>query len=167
MMMNRRLCLAYAAALLLCAGSPALAKDGDENEGGSDNSGSGNSGGDGSDDSDKGDDDKDKDGDSGKGGDDRSGKDGRDGGDDRSGKGGWSEAGLDRAQAAVRAGRIQPLAEILPVVRNKTPGRVLDVTLLRNGSAYRYEVLVLGPSGIYQEVTINASTREILSVRKR
>jgi hypothetical protein len=74
----------------------------------------------------------------------------------------------DAAKEAVRSGRIAPLSAVLPVVRHRAPGRLLEVNLLHDSNdRWRYEVLVLSRNGAYQEVTVDGVTKAIVSVRRR
>ncbi len=71
----------------------------------------------------------------------------------------------DRARDAVRAGEARPLAAILPQIRDRFPGRMLDARLVQRGSGAFYVLKILGPDGQVTEVTVDAATGAVRGVR--
>lgn len=140
-MTRRRLIAALLLGLAIAQTGPAFAKDGD---GGGDGGGGGDDGGDndnsgpgGGDDSDDGKDDDDDDA-----GDDKD--------DDRK-----------KLRDDVKTGKAASLRDILTDIRKKYPGQVVRVRLV--GSTYRIRILDKADRLI--EVSVNASTRRITSVK--
>jgi uncharacterized membrane protein YkoI len=70
--------------------------------------------------------------------------------------------GHDRALAARQAGEIASLDEILAVVAERTPGRVLEVELKQRERRYIYEIEVLTPAGLIVETYVDARDKRIL-----
>ncbi len=71
----------------------------------------------------------------------------------------------DRARDAVKAGEARPLAVILPQVRDRFPGRMLDARLVqRDGGAF-YVLKILGADGQVSEVTVDAASGAVRGVR--
>jgi uncharacterized membrane protein YkoI len=70
---------------------------------------------------------------------------------------------FERAQEAVERGEILPLAEILGVVQEAHPGRVIEVELEFADGLRIYEVELITPEGRLIEVDVNAATGEILA----
>jgi uncharacterized membrane protein YkoI len=113
-------------------------------------------------------------GDGGHGGDDHGddhGNDKRDD-DDRGGPGrglsGWDNSGSSEARGAVSHGVALPLARVLPLVRTRVPGKVLNIDLQqRAGGAWVYKFLVLDRQGAYSEVLVDALRNRIVGVRRR
>ncbi len=68
----------------------------------------------------------------------------------------------DRARDAVSSGQAQPLDAILPKVRARYPGRLLDAKLTRNGGKYRYVIKILDKNGKVRRVTVDARSGRIL-----
>lgn len=67
------------------------------------------------------------------------------------------------ARQLLDAGIILPLETILQNVRQKFPGRVLEVELEKKaGHKIVYEVEILRNDGVIQEVYINATTGDLL-----
>tara|TARA_B100001939_G_scaffold312615_1_gene295907 strand:- start:8868 stop:9290 length:423 start_codon:yes stop_codon:yes gene_type:complete len=74
----------------------------------------------------------------------------------------------DNVQQALRNGEIVSLRVIRRTVQKSYPGRIVDVQLLESGRRsmpYTYMVKVLTPEGQVLNVTLNAKTARILSVR--
>ncbi len=81
-----------------------------------------------------------------------------------------AESDHDRARAAVRAGHIKPLNQILGPLQRRFPGRVLGVELKGGNGGNRpwiYDIKMLSPSGDVRNVTVDARTANILGVRGR
>ena len=71
----------------------------------------------------------------------------------------------DDARAAVQAGRIKPLGEILNTVRQYVPGRVINANIANAGSRQPiYVIRLLDGSGNVREVFVDAQTAKILRV---
>ncbi len=68
----------------------------------------------------------------------------------------------DKARDAVSSGQAQPLDSILPQVRARYPGRLLDAKLTRSGGKYRYVIKILGKNGKVRRVTVDARSGRIL-----
>lgn len=68
----------------------------------------------------------------------------------------------DRARDAVSSGQARPLDAILPGVRARYPGRLLDARLKKSGEGYRYVIKILGDNGKVQRVTVDARSGRIL-----
>lgn len=79
-------------------------------------------------------------------------------------EGGRRHGDHDRARRAVAEGRVLPLAEILPRVLARVPGRVVEAEFEEHHGRMRYELHVVTPSGRVREVKVDAATGEILSV---
>ena len=71
----------------------------------------------------------------------------------------------DRARDAVRSGQARPLAAILPQIRDRFPGRMLDAQLVERGDRALYVVKILDPSGQVVEVTVDAASGAVRGVR--
>ncbi len=69
------------------------------------------------------------------------------------------------ARRAVESGDTRPLGEILPRVRSRFPGRLLDAQLMRRNGRPVYQLRILGPGGQVQVLSVDARTAEILGVR--
>lgn len=71
----------------------------------------------------------------------------------------------DRAKAALRAGQIRPLKQILASVRRSYRGRQLQVNLSeRGGGAWTYQVKWLTPDSNVLAIAVDAQTAQIISV---
>ncbi|WP_282609941.1 PepSY domain-containing protein [Pelagibius sp. Alg239-R121] len=68
----------------------------------------------------------------------------------------------DKARDAVSSGQAQPLDAILPKVRARYPGRLLDAKLTRSGGKYRYVIKILDKKGKVRRVTVDARSGRIL-----
>lgn len=68
----------------------------------------------------------------------------------------------DTARDAVSSGQAQPLDAILPKVRARYPGRLLDAKLTRSGGKYRYVIKILNKNGKVRRVTVDARSGRIL-----
>lgn len=67
------------------------------------------------------------------------------------------------ARHLLDAGEILPLEVILKNVRQKFPGKILDIELEREDHEIAYEVDVLGDDSVVKEVYINARTGKVIS----
>jgi len=89
----------------------------------------------------------------------------------------WAEIGAARAdeddnvraRAALEAGEIRPLKEIVSSVQRQCGGRVIEVELVQtsHGSqpAWHYRLRMLTPRGDVLGLDVNAATTEILGVK--
>ena len=64
----------------------------------------------------------------------------------------------ERARAALEAGEIRPLAELLAVVERRYLGRVIEADLERDDGQWLYEFKILPPNGRMFVVEIDAAT---------
>lgn len=71
----------------------------------------------------------------------------------------------DKARTALLAGRIQPLTEVLRVVSEKHPGRVIEVELEDENNQWIYEIKVLSPEGFLIKLEVNAVDLKIRQKR--
>ncbi len=71
----------------------------------------------------------------------------------------------NRVRDAVRAGQARPLAAILPQVRDRFPGRMLDARLVQRGGGSFYVLKILGTNGQVSEVTVDAASGAVRGVR--
>ena len=176
-MMNRRVFLllmmtSLAGGFAAAGAGPALAKDGGGNsgKGGGDSDGGKDDGG--KDDDGKDDDGKDDDGkdDGGKddGGKDDDGKD--DGGKDDDGKDDDGEKDDDRDSSkirnAVKRGEAESLGKILPNVRRKYPGKVINIRLTGRGSNLTYRIRLISRDNKLMEIRVDAQSGKIIGMNK-
>ena len=68
----------------------------------------------------------------------------------------------ERARAALEAGEIRPLSEILKLVEARFLGRVIEADLDRDDGIWLYEFKILPPNGRLFRVEVNASTGAVL-----
>jgi uncharacterized membrane protein YkoI len=68
----------------------------------------------------------------------------------------------ERARAALAAGEIRPLAEILAEVERRWLGRVIEVELDREDGRWVYEFTLLPPSGRVFELELDAATAALV-----
>ena len=68
----------------------------------------------------------------------------------------------ERARAALAAGEIRPLAELLAEVERRYVGRVIATELERDDGRWIYEFKLLPPSGRVFEVKLDAATMELV-----
>lgn len=73
----------------------------------------------------------------------------------------------ERARAALRAGEILPLQQILQSVQRSHPGEVLEVELEREGGRWVYEIKLLQPGGSLMRLDVDARNAEVLRARPR
>lgn len=73
----------------------------------------------------------------------------------------------EHARAALAAGQILPLSEILAIVGRAVPGHVIDIDFEAEGRGrFRYEFEILAETGAIMDVTVDAATGEILEVEE-
>jgi hypothetical protein len=74
-------------------------------------------------------------------------------------------------RAAIEAGEIAPLEQLLARLRERFPGRILEVELEREddrpGPGWVYEVKLLTPSGQVLKLEYDARTMELIEVKGR
>lgn len=68
----------------------------------------------------------------------------------------------DRARRAREGGEILTMTEIIKRVHARTPGRVLDAELEREGGPWIYEIRLLDPRGRLFQLKIDAHSGETL-----
>ena len=71
----------------------------------------------------------------------------------------------ERARAALAAGEIRPLADLLAEVERRYAGRVVETELDREDGRWVYEVKILPPSGRIFELHLDAATGALLRSR--
>lgn len=71
----------------------------------------------------------------------------------------------DRARAAMAAGQIMPLAEILGQVEQRYTGRVVKTELERDDGIWIYELKLLPANGRVYKLKINAQTGRIVGTK--
>ncbi|MDP7547975.1 MAG: hypothetical protein QGF20_11835 [Alphaproteobacteria bacterium] len=74
----------------------------------------------------------------------------------------------DRARAAVGAGEILPLQQILRRIGGRYPGRLLDAALARNNQGRSiYRLKLLAPNNRVQQLVVDAQSGRVLQARGR
>lgn len=73
----------------------------------------------------------------------------------------------DRARAALKAGEVLSLQEVLDKVKQSHPGEVLEVELEREGGRWVYELKVLQIGGRLLRLDVDAKTALVLKSRQR
>ena len=71
----------------------------------------------------------------------------------------------ERARAALAAGEIRPLAEILAAVERRYVGRVIEVELERRDDRWVYDLKLLPPSGRLFQLHLDAATGALIRSR--
>ncbi|MCC7272275.1 MAG: PepSY domain-containing protein [Alphaproteobacteria bacterium] len=71
----------------------------------------------------------------------------------------------ERARAALAAGEVRPLAELLAEVERRYVGRVIETELERHDGAWVYEFELLPPSGLVFEIVLDARTGALVRSR--
>ncbi|MGH7120130.1 MAG: PepSY domain-containing protein [Acetobacteraceae bacterium] len=72
----------------------------------------------------------------------------------------------DAVRAAVQAGQIRPLEEILGRVRSKLPGEIVGVKI-EHKERWIYEIRVLNPGGRLFEVKVDAASGVIERIKEK
>jgi len=72
----------------------------------------------------------------------------------------------DQARAAVKAGDILPLPQVLDRVARTHPGQVLEVELEREDGRWIYELRVLQPTGALLKLDVDARTGDVLKAKE-
>ncbi|HUI17272.1 MAG TPA: hypothetical protein VL244_06370 [Alphaproteobacteria bacterium] len=79
------------------------------------------------------------------------------------------ESDHERARAALEAGEIRPLKDIVGTVQRRCGGRVIEVELVEGSHEgqpfWRYQLRMLMPRGDVLGLDVNAATTEILEVK--
>lgn len=73
----------------------------------------------------------------------------------------------ERARAAVRAGEVLPLSEVLERLQRSHPGQVLELELEREDGHWIYEVKLLQADGQLLKLDLDARTAQVLSVKRK
>ncbi len=73
----------------------------------------------------------------------------------------------ERARAALQAGEVLPLIQILQKVQRSHPGDVLEVELERDDGRWIYELKLLQSDGVRLKLEVDAKTGEVLRSRQR
>jgi uncharacterized membrane protein YkoI len=73
----------------------------------------------------------------------------------------------ERARAALEAGQVKPLDEVLQRVARDYPGQVLAVELDEHHDRLVYKIKLLRPDGAITKLAADAGTGEVLSHRGR
>ena len=76
-----------------------------------------------------------------------------------------ADADPEQVRAATESGKIKPLSDILNVVSQKVPGKILDVQVDNDGSPWLYRIKVRGQKGDVTSVTVNAETGRIMEIK--
>jgi uncharacterized membrane protein YkoI len=85
---------------------------------------------------------------------------------------GWSDGGRahgddhDRARAALKAGEVLPLADILARVAVSHPGQVLEVELERDHGVWMYELKLLQTDGLLVKLKVDARDGAVVRQKK-
>lgn len=68
----------------------------------------------------------------------------------------------ERARAALEAGQIRPLSELLTEVERRFRGRVIEADLDRDDGQWLYEFKILPPNGRVFRVELDAQTGQVI-----
>ncbi|MCW8085045.1 PepSY domain-containing protein [Sabulicella glaciei] len=71
----------------------------------------------------------------------------------------------ERARAALEAGQIRPLTDILAEVERRYRGRVIEADLERDDGQWLYELKILPPNGRVFTIEMDAATGQFLRGR--
>ncbi|UFS56974.1 PepSY domain-containing protein [Comamonadaceae bacterium M7527] len=72
-----------------------------------------------------------------------------------------------QARAALLAGDIHPLSDVLNMVAQRYPGRVIKVELEREHAQWVYEIKMVSPRGALIKLEVNATDLSVRSKGKR
>lgn len=72
-----------------------------------------------------------------------------------------------QARAALLAGDIRPLSEVLNVVAQQYPGRVIEVELEHEHAQWVYEIKMISPKGALIKLEVNATDLSVRFKRKK
>lgn len=73
----------------------------------------------------------------------------------------------DRARAAVQAGEVLPLAQVIERLQRTHPGQVLELELEREDGRWIYEVKLLQADGQLLKLELDARTADVLKVKRK
>jgi uncharacterized membrane protein YkoI len=73
----------------------------------------------------------------------------------------------ERARAAVQAGEVLPLPELLQRLQRSHPGQVLELELEREDGRWIYELKLLQADGQLRKLELDAATGQVLASRRR
>lgn len=79
----------------------------------------------------------------------------------------WADGDHDRARAALQAGEIRPLAEVMAAVERDVKGDIIEVELEREHGLWIYEVKVLTAAGAVLQLEYDARNATLLRQRAR
>jgi hypothetical protein len=71
----------------------------------------------------------------------------------------------ERARAALEAGQIRPLSDLLAEVERRFRGRVIEADLERDDTQWLYELKILPPNGRIFIVELDAATGALVRAR--
>lgn len=71
----------------------------------------------------------------------------------------------ERARAALAAGEIKPLGELVAAIEARYVGRIVETELEREGGRWIYEIKLLPPSGRVVELKVDAATGALVGSR--
>jgi uncharacterized membrane protein YkoI len=77
-----------------------------------------------------------------------------------------ADSDQDSAQAAVAAGEILPLGQILDAVSARVPGIPIEIELEQENGVWIYEFEIRQENGILMEVEIDATTGRFLEIEQ-
>jgi uncharacterized membrane protein YkoI len=78
-----------------------------------------------------------------------------------------ADSDQDRARAAVQAGQVMPLKDLLTRLERDQPGQVLEVELESDDGRWIYEVRLLQAGGRLVKLKLDARSGELLKRRER
>lgn len=69
------------------------------------------------------------------------------------------------AKRLLNSGEIMSLDDILEIIRQTYPGKLLEVELEKENRKIVYEIEILGADGIVKEIYIDAKTGKFISIK--
>jgi uncharacterized membrane protein YkoI len=73
----------------------------------------------------------------------------------------------DQARAALEAGQIRPISEILSKASAEVPGDVVEIELEQERGRWIYELKIIAPDGRLLEVEMDASDASLIEVEQQ
>ena len=73
----------------------------------------------------------------------------------------------ERARAAVQAGEVLPLPQVLERLQRSHPGQVLELELEHEKGQWIYEIRLMQADGRLLKLTVDAATARVLEVRRK
>ena len=70
------------------------------------------------------------------------------------------------AKRLLNSGEIMALDDILKIIKQTYPGKLLEVELEKEHKKIVYEVEILGTDGIVREIYIDAKTGKLISIKE-